>query len=84
MKQYDISEDGGGRFATITARTPMAALRKALRTYPRKRCDYNVEPGEHATTVWRAHESVGPYLVSVEIPVPSRGAGRARWSGPAR
>ncbi len=41
MKDFEIHEEGNGKFATIKARTPESALNKAKRQFPRRACDYN-------------------------------------------
>lgn len=54
MTEFQIVENGTV-FATIEARTAKAALRKATKQFPRRRCDYNMDPGDEQFTVeWRA------------------------------
>ena len=51
MTKYEIHEEGNGKFATIEARTPEAALNKAARQYKRRAADYN---GYTGPVTWRA------------------------------
>lgn len=71
MRKFEIWEDGT-RFATIQARSGVSALRKAARDFPRRPSDYNLEPGEKFTVVWRACEPGERWDASADISVPGR------------
>ena len=66
MTKYEIREDGT-RFATIEARTPEAALKKAAKQYPRRSADYN---GYRGPITWGAFTADEPYgLATIELMV---------------
>jgi len=79
MLKFDIFEDGV-RFATVEARTAVAALRKAADAYPRRAADYNMEPGDKGFMVdWYAREVNGSGSAKASVTVPGRSAHGCRF-----
>jgi len=64
MTNYEIHEEGNGRFATIEARTAESALNKAAKQYPRRAADYN---GYTGPVTWRAFGPGDKYAAASKI-----------------
>ncbi len=64
MKQFEIHEEGNGKFAVVAARTATSALNKAARLYKRRARDYN---GYVGPVTWRAFSDDYPYAVASAV-----------------
>jgi hypothetical protein len=69
MKTYWIYEEGR-QVATIRAHSAVAALRRAVRNYPRHASDYSAKPGEKFMVTWRAVEPGGDWCATAQVTVP--------------
>jgi hypothetical protein len=67
MTKYEIYEEGNGKFATIEARTPEAALNKAARQYKRRAADYNGYTGPVTWSAFSADSNHALASITVQV-----------------